>query len=158
MKKPMFIKKRHIKTTRKVLGIVKNDITGIEYGIVEIPTTAEIIVPSPKHKKIKGKKNNGTKKKTRTKKENVEQQTKPATKTVKVRYSIRATLVCPYHYRPTKKQSDWRKKYHAKATTLLKKKQRNEKIKLQNIEQDFSPVIPIFDCIQLVKAIQQNTK
>ena len=146
----------------KIIGIVKNNyITGVEYGLVEVSDPKIISTKkTDRHsaKKIKGKKNNGTKKKTRTKKENVEQQTKPATKTVKVRYSIRATLVCPYHYRPTKKQSDWRKKYHAKATTLLKKKQRNEKIKLQNIEQDFSHIIPIFDCIQLVKAIQQNTK
>ena len=131
MKESTFIKKRHIKTTIKCVGIIKNDnITGVEYGLVEIPATAEIIVQSPKNKEKKLKKHNkkhNSVKNTRIKTDSVEKETKIASKKPKRRYHIHATIVCSYNFKTSKKPVDLTEKNFKKKKDLFKKKQRNKK-------------------------------
>jgi len=130
MKESTFIKKRTIKTTIKCVGIIKNNhITGVEYGLVEIPATAtaEIIVPSQKNKKIKNNKKHNSVKNTRIKTDSVEKETKIASKKPKRRYHIHATIVCSYNFKTSKKPVDLTKKNFKKKKDLFKKKQRNKK-------------------------------
>lgn len=153
MKKPMFIKKRHIKTTIKCVGIIKNDnITGVEYGLVEIPATAEIIVPSPKNKKIKNNKKHNSVKNTRIKTENIEKETQSATpKKTKRRYRIHATITLSYNFKTSQKPVDLTKKNFKKKKDLFKKKQRKDKIALQNLAIQLTNVESLFDFMELIK-------
>lgn len=160
MKESRFIKKRQIKTTRKIVGIVKNGITGVEYGIIEIPTIAEIIVPSRGNKKTKKNKKHNSVKNTRIKAENIEKETKSATtKKTKRRYRLHATIVCSYNFKTTPKRPDLSKKNFKKKKDLFKKRQRKDKIALQNLAQKMVAIEPIFDFIaENLNSIKQNNR
>lgn len=152
MKESAFIKKRQIKTTRKIVGIVKNGITGVEYGVIEIPTITEIIAPSRKSTKTTKNKKHNSVKNTRIKAENIEKETKSATKqNSKRRYRLHATIVCSYNFKTTPKRPDLTKKNFKKKKDLFKKKQRNEKIALQNLAIQLTNMEPLFDFVELAK-------
>ena len=155
MKESMFIKKRHIKTTIKCVGIIKNDnITGVEYGLIEIPATAEIIVQLPKNKEKKLKKHNkkhNSVKNTRVKTGSVEKETKTSTQKPAHKYRMRATVMYSYNFKNSPKPVDLTKKNFKKKKDLFKKKQRKDKIALQNLAQQFINIAPLFDFIELAK-------
>ncbi|MBR5355088.1 MAG: hypothetical protein IK122_03095 [Alphaproteobacteria bacterium] len=163
MKKTKFDKKRYIIQKMKVMGIVKNDITGVKYGLVEIPIKKEAVVSLPhcdkETSKGKQQKNTVLQKNTHTKTEQVEKETKSATKPAKRRYRLRATIVCSYNFKSSRKKPiDLAKKRFRKAKTLLKNKQRKEKIELQNLALKTIAIEPILDFIEILNSIKQKTR
>ncbi len=121
----------------KIIGIVQNNhITGVEYGVIEIPDN-EIVdfkgaQPQKKHKKVDSKKINNNKKHNSAKNAHiktdcVEKGTKIAPKKQKRRYHIHATIVYSYKFNPSPKQPNLTKKRFEKTRDLFKKKQRNKK-------------------------------
>lgn len=138
----------------KIIGIVKNNcITGVEYGVIEIADFKEKHF-EPKARKIKSK-NKSSQKNTHLKSTNVEKGTQKAKKKNRVKYRLHATITLSYNYKPTKKPVDLTKKTLRKKNDLFKKKQRKEKIRLQNVIQNLGFIEPIFDYIQ---TLNQNTK
>ena len=139
----------------KFIGIVKNNfITGIEYGVIEIADPKGMPSSQKKNKKNNGKKIKKNKKRVsaknvRTKTAHIEKETKaaPAQKQ-KRRYHIHATLELSYHFRPAQKHVDLSKKQFTKAKDLFKKKQRKDKIALQNLAQHLITPASIFDFVQ----------
>ena len=158
MKKTNLNNKRYRRDTIKVLKIVDNSsITGPKYGMVEIPIMAEVTLspfdgqPAPTNTQKKS-----ALKHTHSKQSNFEQGTQAATKNSKAQPTARETIECPYHFFVTaQKTVDLRKKRHQKNRTLFKKKQRDEKVALQNIMQTMNFIEPLFDCIL---ALNQNQK
>ena len=152
----------------KVIGIVKNNcITGVEYGLIEIPDReiAKIKNPQPRKKrkknnskKIKNNKKHNSVKNARKKTDYVEKETKITSKKPKRRYHIHATIVCSYNFKTSKKSVDLTKKRFKKNKDLFKKKQRKNKIELQNIVNKMDIVVPIFDLLQLIDKEKQRTK
>ncbi len=152
----------------KVIGIVKNNcITGVEYGLVEIPDReiANIKNAQPRKKrkknnskKIKNNKKHNSVKNARKKTDCVEKETKIASKKPKRRYHIHATIVCSYNFKTSKKSVDLTKKRFKKNKDLFKKKQRKNKIELQNIVNKMDIIVPIFDLLQLIDKEKQRTK
>ena len=159
MEKADFGKKHYIKKTMKVIGIVRNDITGIKYGLVEVPVMIEVVVAQHNDKQntpIKNHKKHGALKSTLSKQENFEQETKAASKTTKAKATGRETIKCSNRFfTKAQKPVDLRKKRHQKNQTLFKKKQRDKKIALQNMMQKIDFIEPLFDCIL---ALGQNQK
>lgn len=139
----------------KVIGIVENNhITGIRYGLVEIP---DVIIAdlskAGKTKKRKLKKKNqkhNSVKNTHIKTENIEKETKSANQQKpKRRYHIHATIVCSYNFKTSQKPVvDLSKKRFNKKKDLFKKRQRKDKIALQNLAQRMIAIEPIFDFIE----------
>ena len=163
MKKSMFIKKRHIKTTIKCVNIIKNNnITGVEYGLTEVPTTAEIIVLSPKNKEKKLKEQNNkhnSVKNTRIKTESVEKETKTAHKKPKRKYRMRINISYSYNLKSSQRPVDLNKKRFRKAKDLFEKKQRLNKIALQNLAQQLTNIEPISDFIKdALNSIKQKNR
>lgn len=159
----------------KVIGIVKNNcITGVEYGVIEIPdreiTNIKDAIPQKKHKKnnskkIKNSKKHNSVKNTRIKTSNIEKETKSATKqNSKRRYRMHATITLSYNLKPSQKHPvDLTKKNFKKKQDLFKKKRRDEKIALQNLSQQFINIEPIldlivFDAIEALNSIKQKTR
>ena len=152
----------------KVIGIVKNNhITGVEYGVVEIPdreiSDIKGAIPQKKRKKnnskkIKNNKKHNSVKNAHIKTDCVEKETKIAQKKQKRRYHIHATIVCSYYFKSSQKPVDLNKKRFKKAKDLFKKKQRKNKIELQNIANKMDIVVPIFDLLQLINTEKQKIK
>ena len=146
----------------KVIGIVRNNgITGIEYGVIEVADPK--CMPSQKKtkqptKKIKKNKKHNSLKDTRIKTSVVEKETKTATQKPKRRYRLRATIVCSYNFKTTKKAVDLNKKRFKKTKTLFKKKQRDEKIALQNLALQILSLEPVADLIQGLKLENQKNR
>ena len=134
----------------KVIGIVKNNgITGIEYGVIEIAEPKQL--PSRKKSEQKTKKTNNKKhnssKNTHVKTAHVEKETKESSKPAKIRCRLRATIVCSYYLKQSKKHADLNKKRHQKNLTMFKKKQRKGKIAVQNVMQAMNFIEPIWDIL-----------
>jgi len=159
----MFIKKRHIKTTIKCVNIIKNNnITGVEYGLTEVPTTAEIIVLSPKNKEKKLKEQNNkhnSVKSARIKTANVEKETKTAHKKPKRKYRMHINISYSYNLKSSQRPADLNKKRFRKAKDLFEKKQRLNKIALQNLAQQLTNIEPISDFIKdALNSIKQKNR
>ena len=129
----------------KIIGIVRNNcITGVEYGLVEIGDAITYRSKKEKHHRKKTTTDNKkhiSAKNTHSKVANTEKETKAAKKTTKTKYRMRATITLSYHYHPTKKSADTSKKHFQKAKTLFQKKQRLNKIALQNIMQHVTDIV-----------------
>ena len=129
----------------KIIGIIENNhITGVQYGIVEIPdreiTNIKDAIPQKKHKKnnskkIKNNNKHNSVKNARIKTASVEKETKIASKKPKRRYHIHATIVCSYNFKTSRKPVNLSKKRLNKAKDVFKKRQRN----LKHAKQDCMP-------------------
>ena len=146
MKKINFDKKRYRKQTMKVIGIVKNDITGVRYGLVEVPVMVEIVVTQHNDKQNTtpvNTKKQGKHKPTFSKQENFEQRTKAAQKSEKPQYSERITIECPYHFFENPQASvNLSKKQFGKVRTDALKGQRQGKQQLQDYFTQYSNYTP----------------
>jgi len=129
----------------KVIGIIRNNcVTGIEYGLIEIGDAVTYRSKKETQHREKTTKNNKkhvSAKNTHSKVVNTEKETKTAKKATKTKYRIRTTITLSYHYYPTKKTADTSKKRFQKAKTLFKKKQRLNKIALQNVMQHVKDIV-----------------
>ena len=151
----------------KVIGIVKNNcITGIEYGVIEIADPKDMPSLQKKRKKndskkIKNNKKHNSVKNARIKTSNVEKETKLASsKKPKRRYHIHATITLSYNFKSLQKQPvDLTKKNFKKKKDLFKKKQRKDKIALQNLAQQLTNIEPISDFIKdALNSIKQKNR